>query len=80
VSRVTALSPVQGLAFSRDGYLLAVQCELAVTIFESMTGKQVVSMRVPKMGMIWFGLNGLIGYGVKDGELWGWNLERSFGL
>ncbi len=80
VARVTALSPVQGLAFSRDGYLLAVQCELAVTIFESMTGKQVVSMRVPKMGMIWFGLNGLIGYGVKDGELWGWNLERSFGL
>lgn len=80
VARVTALSPVQGMAFSRDGYLLAVQCELAITIFESMTGKQVVSMRVPKMGMIWFGLNGLIGYGVKDGELWGWNLERSFGL
>lgn len=80
VTRISALSPVQGLAFSRDGYLLAVKCELAVTVFESMTGKQLVSMRVPKMSMIWFGLNGLLGYGIKNGEIWGWNLERSFGV
>lgn len=77
VARIPSLSNVKGLAFSRDGYLLAILCERSVVIYETVSGRRLVAMRVGDIDLIWFENQGLLGYGWRENELWGWNLERS---
>lgn len=78
IARITTTQPILGLAFSRDGYLLAVQCESMVVIVEPLTGRRVVAMRCPVMDVISFERQGLVGYGWKRNAIYGWNLERKF--
>ncbi|MEZ4458117.1 MAG: hypothetical protein R3E66_00025 [bacterium] len=78
VARITAPEGVESLSFSRDGYLLAVHGQSSLLIVETLTGRRIVGIRVPQMQTVSFERVGLVGYGWKQNDLVGWNLERNF--
>ena len=77
VARITAPEGVVTLSFSRDGHLLAIHGQSSLLIVESLTGRRIVGIRVPQMQAVSFERNGLVGYGWKQNDLVGWNLERN---